>query len=150
MEKTFGANIRFLRKQHKLTLETLAIKLKISKSAISDYETGKTFPSLELSENIARNFRISLDKLRTVDFSKLSKTDYNDIIDSFDKIVPDNDIDKTQSNQLGFQNKLLQQQVDGLSIQLKLIRQVVESKEAEIRSLRIQLKLLNERYPIDL
>lgn len=43
MENRFGKNLRILRKQQKITLEKLGESLKISKSAISDYEIGKTF-----------------------------------------------------------------------------------------------------------
>ena len=43
-EYFFGNNLRFLRKSKKMTLLGLSETLKISKSAISDYEIGKTLP----------------------------------------------------------------------------------------------------------
>lgn len=47
--------------------------------------------------------------------------------------------------QLEFQNKLLQQQVEGLQIQLQLVKQLMESKVSEIKSLQIQIRLLEEK-----
>ena len=49
-------------------------------------------------------------------------------------------------NQLAFQNKLLNQQVEGLQIQLQLVRQLTESKISEIKSLQIQIRLLEEKF----
>jgi hypothetical protein len=47
-----------------------------------------------------------------------------------------------QSNQ----NKLLHQQVQGLEIQLQLVKQLTESKISEIKSLQIQIRLLEEKF----
>ena len=43
------------------------------------------------------------------------------------------------------QNKLLHQQVQGLEIQLQLVKQLTESKISEIKSLQIQIRLLEEK-----
>lgn len=52
---------------------------------------------------------------------------------------------ETNLQQLEFQNKLLNQQVEGLQIQLQLVKQIVSSKDAEIKSLQIQVRLLEEK-----
>ena len=49
------------------------------------------------------------------------------------------------TKQLEFQNKLLHQQVQGLEIQLQLVKQLTESKISEIKSLQIQIRLLEEK-----
>ncbi len=149
MDTNFGPNIRFLRKKHKLTLEELAVILKISKSAISDYETSKTFPSIEVCDLFASHFKINLENLRIVDIPKLTNEALQSILNTNYEQYKKLDF-SDKYHQIEFENKLLQQQIEGLQINLKLIRQVVESKDAEIKSLRIQLKLLNEKYTIEL
>lgn len=58
-----------LRVQHNLTQVELANKLKISKSAISMYETGNREPDFETLENIADFFNVDMNYL-------LGKTKY--------------------------------------------------------------------------
>jgi transcriptional regulator with XRE-family HTH domain len=147
MENKFSTNLRVLRKKNKLTLEVLGKTLNISKSALSDYENGHTFPSLDVCEEICEYFGITLDDLKNSDFSEMTleeiqefskrreitqqKENKNDLSDPYNQIV--------------FQNKLLNQQVEGLQVQLQLVRQLFESKVAEIKSLQIQIKLLEEK-----
>lgn len=149
MENNFGRNLRVLRKKKKETLESLAEILKISKSAISDYETGKTFPSLLVSESIATFFGINTDILQNSNFSEFSEDQIDELISNkkmaFKPNQPNSE-QETALKQLEFHNKLLGQQVDGLNIQLQLVKQIVESKDAEIRSLLIQVKLLDEKF----
>jgi transcriptional regulator with XRE-family HTH domain len=149
MENNFGKNLRILRKKRKETLESLADILKISKSAISDYETGKTFPSLLISESLANFFGVNTDLLQNSNIAEYSDEQIEELIAS--KKIKTGNIratadTQTAIKQLEFQNKLLGQQVDGLNIQLQLTKQIVESKEAEIRSLLIQVKLLDEKF----
>ena len=68
MENKFGNNLRLIRKKKKITLEGLGEKLKISKSAISDYEIGKTFPPLDVCELISNFFGINIDDLKNSGF----------------------------------------------------------------------------------
>jgi transcriptional regulator with XRE-family HTH domain len=149
MENNFGKNLRILRKKRKETLESLAEILKISKSAISDYETGKTFPSLLISESLANFFGVNTDLLQNSNIAEYSDEQIEELIIS--KKSKTGNIQATSETQtaikqLEFQNRLLGQQVDGLNIQLQLTKQIVESKEAEIRSLLIQVKLLDEKF----
>ncbi len=148
MENKFGSNLRILRKKQKLTLESLGEKLKISKSAISDYEIGKTFPPLDVCELISNFFGINIDDLRNSDFTELSIEQIEELYGSKAKNKPLKETFDDFSNekrQLEFHNRLLSQQIEGLQVQLKLVKQIVESKDSEIKSLQIQVRLLEEK-----
>ncbi len=148
MENRFGKNLRILRKQQKITLEKLGESLKISKSAISDYEIGKTFPPLDVCELISNFFGLNIDDLKNSDFAELSLEQIEDLYGSKakKKSVKESSEDfSNEKKQLEFHNKLLSQQIEGLQIQLKLTKQIVESKDSEIKSLQIQVRLLEEK-----
>ena len=148
MENRFGLNLRILRKKKKLTLESLGETLKISKSAISDYEIGKTFPPLDVCELISNYFGINIDDLKNSYFAELSDAQIEDIINSKNYAKYPKETTEDFSNlrkQLEFHNRLLGQQVEGLQIQLQLVKQIVESKDSEIKSLQIQVRLLEEK-----
>lgn len=149
MENKFGSNLRILRKKQKLTLESLGEKLKISKSAISDYEIGKTFPPLDVCELISNFLRINIDDLRNSNFAELSEKEIEELTQTKDKTNVSKQSTNDFSNekkQLEFHNKLLSQQIEGLQIQLQLVKQIVESKDSEIKSLQVQVKLLEEKF----
>ena len=55
--------LRELRKQYRLSQSGLALKLHISQSTISAYETGERVPDLENLMTIAEFFHVSLDYL---------------------------------------------------------------------------------------
>ena len=148
MENKFSTNLRLLRKKNKITLETLGKTLGISKSALSDYENAHTFPSLDVCENICQYFGINLDDLQNSDFSDMSLEDIQNVSQNRRnerKSEDKNDLTDPYK-QLEFQNKLLHQQVHGLEIQLQLVKQLTESKISEIKSLQIQIRLLEEKF----
>ena len=147
MENKFGANLRILRKKNKITLEILGKTLGISKSAISDYENGHTPPSLDVCELICKYFGTNLDDLQNSDFSEMTIEEIKKGLNSrkFEKKTDNKSGLTDPIKHLDFQNKLLHQQVEGLQIQLQLVRQLTESKVAEIESLQIQIKLLEEK-----
>lgn len=147
MENKFSANLRILRKKNKLTLEILGKTLGVSKSALSDYENGHTVPSLDVCEAIGNYFGINLDELQNSDFSEmtLEEIQQNSKLRNSTKREEDKNDLSDPYNQLVFQNKLLNQQVEGLQIQLQLVKQLFESKVSEIKSLQIQIKLLEEK-----
>lgn len=138
MESRFHINLRLLRKSKKLTLEALGGHIGISKSALSDYENGRSFPSLDVCEKISDFFGINIDSLRNSENLEFSKREEKSTVEKKTDF-------SSEINQLEFQNKLLHQQVEGLQIQLQLIRQLVSSKDAEIKSLQIQIRLLEEK-----
>ncbi len=148
MSSKISANLKSLRKKNGYTLETLGQILGISKSTLSDYETGKSSPSFDACEKIADFFGINIDELRIIDISeKIQATatfsparNASNFKDSIEKATL-----TALKNQLEFQNKILGQQVEGLQVQLKLVNQIVESKHSEIRSLQMQIRLLEEK-----
>jgi transcriptional regulator with XRE-family HTH domain len=150
MENKFSTNLRILRKKNKITLEALGKTLGISKSALSDYENANTYPSLNICESICQYFGINLDDLQNSDFSEMSLEDIQNISQnrrSEKKSEDKNDL-TNPFKQLEFQNKLLHQQVHGLEIQLQLVKQLTESKISEIKSLQIQIRLLEEKFNV--
>ena len=59
----FGEKIQKIRKQNNLTQEELAEKLYVSRTAISKWESGKGYPSIDLLKQISKVFNISIDKM---------------------------------------------------------------------------------------
>lgn len=147
MENSFGINLKNLRKQNGFTLETLGEKLTISKSTLSDYENGKSSPPFDVCEKIADFFGIKIEALRTSGLTRMAADTTFAAPRNIGGFKDDNEKAKliAQKNQLEFQNKIANQQVEGLQVQLKLVSQIVESKNSEIRSLQMQIKLLDEK-----
>lgn len=54
MIENFGQNIKRLRQKHQITQEDLAIAIEVQKQAISNIERGKSYPSFENLDRIAR------------------------------------------------------------------------------------------------
>ena len=150
MENKFSTNLRILRKINKLTLESLGKNLGISKSALSDYENAHTFPSLDVCESICQFFGINLNDLQNSDFSEMSleQIQQNSQNRNYEPKNEDRNDLTNPFKQLEFQNKLLHQQVEGLQIQLQLVKQLTESKISEIKSLKIQIRLLEEKIEL--
>lgn len=66
METTFfGANVRRLRKQQRLTLAQMAANLSINLDALSKIERGERRPSLGVAVEIARVLGVGVDELLT-------------------------------------------------------------------------------------
>ena len=59
----FNEKLQALRKQKNMTQEELAQALFVSRTAISKWESGRGFPSIDSLKAIARFFDISLDEL---------------------------------------------------------------------------------------
>ena len=55
--------LKDIRQQHQLTQEALAEKLKVSRSAIARWESGKGIPDIGNLIAISREFELSLDQL---------------------------------------------------------------------------------------
>ena len=67
----FKDKIKRLRETHNLTQEELAKKVMVSRTAVSKWETGKGYPSLDTLKEISLLFDISIDEL-------ISDTDVGD------------------------------------------------------------------------
>lgn len=59
----FGSKIAYYRKMRNMTQEELASQFDISNQAVSKWETGQSYPDVELLPKIADFFEISLDEL---------------------------------------------------------------------------------------
>lgn len=146
MENIFGNNIRKLRKKKKLTLVEVGKALKISKSALSDYESGKSKPGLDVVVKLSEYFYIPVDDLNNSDIPEFENVEFEFkrtikpqvSLESLDEI--------TQWKQRNdFNVNLLRQKNESLEMQLELVKELIQSKEAENKSLQIQVKLLQEK-----
>jgi transcriptional regulator with XRE-family HTH domain len=64
-------NLQYLRKKHSLSQQQLADELEIPRSTLSDYERGRTEPSIDMLIRIAGFFEVSIDDLLKADISHL-------------------------------------------------------------------------------
>lgn len=65
-----GMNIKKIREEKKISMSYLADKLKISKSTISRYESGKREPNLETLNKIAKALGVPIEELLSVPATK--------------------------------------------------------------------------------
>ena len=63
----FNEKLQELRKQRGLTQEELAAKLYVSRTAISKWESGRGYPSIESLQAIAKFFSVTIDELLSTD-----------------------------------------------------------------------------------
>lgn len=84
----FGSKIAYYRKARNLTQEELASQFDISNQAVSKWETGQSYPDVELLPRIADFFEISLDELFGREFtakasveSVVETTEENELIE---------------------------------------------------------------------
>ena len=61
--KAFGAHLRCKRKTAGMTQLELADKLKLTRQAVSMYETGESFPDISIVIALAEIFNTSIDEL---------------------------------------------------------------------------------------
>ena len=59
----FGEQIKNIRKKEKLTQEQFAIRLNVSRQAVSNWENNKNLPDIGMLILISNVFHISLDAL---------------------------------------------------------------------------------------
>ena len=59
----FNEKLRTLRKQKGLTQEELAKALFVSRTAVSKWESGRGYPSVDMLKRIAEEFSLSVDEL---------------------------------------------------------------------------------------
>jgi len=143
-EYLFGNNLRFLRKSKKMTLLELSKSIQVSKSALSDYETYKTIPSLDVVKKFSNFFNIPMDALYNSDISEILKKDK---MHSFKQ-------DLQQENKIldhekyTFNLKLLTQKLESTQLQIQMLKQLLASKESENMTLGINIKLLEERIKL--
>ena len=59
----FSEKLKLMRKEANLTQEELAQKLHVTRQAVSNYEQGRGYPSIDILVSIAELFKVSLDEL---------------------------------------------------------------------------------------
>lgn len=60
---TFDEKLRKLRKEHNLTQDDLAEKIFVTRTAVSKWETGQGYPSIESLKLLAKLFDTTIDEL---------------------------------------------------------------------------------------
>ena len=74
----FGEKIQKLRNQNKWTQEQLAEKLYVSRTAVSNWESGKGYPNIDSLKDIAKLFNKTIDELLSseeiIDIAKKENT----------------------------------------------------------------------------
>ena len=63
----FNEKLQNLRKQKGLTQEELAEALYVSRTAISKWESGRGYPSIDSLKEIAKYFSVTIDELLSTD-----------------------------------------------------------------------------------
>ena len=140
-EYFFGTNLRFLRKERKLTLLNVSEVLDVSKSAISDYENGKTLPGLDVVKKFSNFFNVPMDVLYNSDIAELHKTNTNYAYKAQEAAKKTMDF---ENEKYIFNMKIMTQKLESIQLQIQMLKQLLESKESENKTLRINIKLLEE------
>ena len=84
----FGKKIQKLRKQNKWTQEELAQKLYISRTAVSKWERGASYPNIDSLKYIANLFNITIDELlSTEEIINLAKKENNSNINKTTNLI---------------------------------------------------------------
>lgn len=84
----FGKKIQKLRKQNKWTQEELAQKLYISRTAVSKWERGASYPNIDSLKDIANLFNITIDELlSTEEIINLAKKENNSNINKTTNLI---------------------------------------------------------------
>ena len=84
----FGKKIQKLRKQNKWTQEELAQKLYISRTAVSKWERGASYPNIDSLKDIANLFNITIDELlSTEEIINIAKKENNSNINKTSNLI---------------------------------------------------------------
>jgi transcriptional regulator with XRE-family HTH domain len=136
LEYFFSKNLKKLRKSQNLTLVELSKATKISKSTLSDYENEKSIPSLDVIMDICHYFNVSFEEIANSEYSEFAmnkKTKQT----AFDSMF-ENEMYKLHLN-------LLNQKVETSQLQIKLLEQLIASREAENKTLKMNILLLEQK-----
>lgn len=88
MNTKLAENLKKIRKDHNLSQEQLAEELKVSRQAISKWESGNTYPEMEKILQICNRFNLDINDLLNNDINEVkseqaSKNNINKYIDDF-------------------------------------------------------------------
>lgn len=142
----FGNNLRFLRKLKNITLVELSNATNISKSALSDYENGKNTPGIDVISIISTYFDIAIELLIYSDISEYFDKNKNFNLSRLKQVAKNpEDLTLFENEKYSFSVKLLNQKLASTELQNKMLAQLLDSKEAENKTLKINIKLLEEK-----
>lgn len=133
----YGTNLRAIRKASKESLAELASITGTSKSSISDYEKGKTMPSFAFLEAFCSHYRIPVGRLKQANLPAKIKSE------GIQSLRQEADFSSEAMNT--DRKTILQQRLEGLEVQLKLLHQINLAREAENKTLKVQIQLLQDR-----
>jgi transcriptional regulator with XRE-family HTH domain len=89
----WSGNIKYLRLRQKLSQETLAEKLGITRVKLNAHESGRTAnPTIDDLINFSEFFRMSIDSLLKIDLTKLSEQKMKDLEDGSELFMKGNNI----------------------------------------------------------
>ncbi|MBK9257552.1 MAG: helix-turn-helix transcriptional regulator [Saprospiraceae bacterium] len=128
-----------------MTLLELSDTLKISKSAISDYETSKTLPGLDVVQKFSNFFEVPIDDLYNSDISEKYIKNGGKLKRETSAIVKSENALEFENEKYIFNIKLLVQKLESTQLQIQMLKQLLESREAENKTLKINIKLLEEQ-----
>ncbi|HOO27349.1 MAG TPA: helix-turn-helix transcriptional regulator, partial [Lachnospiraceae bacterium] len=84
----FNEKLQQLRKQRNLTQEELAETLYVSRTAVSKWESGRGYPSIDSLKAISRLFSVSIDELlSSEELISLAETESKEKAESFSDMV---------------------------------------------------------------
>lgn len=86
----FKSNIKLLRDRKNLSQELVALALEIKRSSLNNYENGYAEPKLDVLNNMARYYHVSIDTLLNVDLSKLSEFQLRELEAGHDTYIKGN------------------------------------------------------------
>lgn len=84
--ETFANKLKKARNDTGLTQREVAEELKISKSTIASYETGRTQPDIEMLGTLADFYNVSVDWLLGTKGNNKKDEDYKNMYDVYKKV----------------------------------------------------------------
>ncbi|MEX2380038.1 MAG: helix-turn-helix domain-containing protein [Vicingaceae bacterium] len=84
----FAGNLKFLRKQKKLTQADFAKKIGINRPKVGSYEEGRAEPNMETLQNISHFFKVKMDDLVEVNLMENDNQPQKDISGKGLRILP--------------------------------------------------------------
>jgi transcriptional regulator with XRE-family HTH domain len=84
----FGEKLQELRKNRKMTQEELAEALFVSRTAISKWESGRGYPSIDSLKEISRYFSVTIDELICADeMISVAENEKREFIDRYISLI---------------------------------------------------------------
>ena len=94
-----GKNIKKFREESKMSQETLAENLHVTRQAVSNWENEKTQPDIEMLQSIAQALDVSVEELIYGKSTRVIENHYHQNITNITKNIPD--ISKDVSIKIG-------------------------------------------------